>query len=598
MSKFSSWKTVLFLCVLCAATAITSPAQSGCSVAAPCFTTLVSFNGTDGANPYSSLVQGRDGNLYGTTPGGGAHSSGTVFQITQAGTPTPVYDFCSEPNCIDGSSPIAGLVLATDGNFYGVTESGGAHGFGTVFKLSPKPSGGCPSGSNTGTGWCESPLYSFPAQNCDAHHYDSCAGLVQGTDGKLYGTTIRGGTNNAGTVFKITSEGVLTTLHNFCSQTNCPDGANPTAALVQATNGNFYGATRNGGSSSPVCGPEGGCGTFFEITTGGILTTLHKFDDGDGLGPQAALIQAANGNFYGTANGGGTNFDGSVFEVTAGGKLTTLYSFCSKPGCTDGSFPTAGLAQATDTNFYGATPFNGANSTCGGNNGCGTLFQITQAGTLTTLTTLYNFCPQTNCPDGANPFGGLVQATNGSFYGTTFDYGASNAGTVFSLSVGLGPFVEAVTYSGKVGNTIEFLRQNFTSSSTVSFNGTKSPTVTVPPQYPGTYLTATVPTGATTGFVTVTTSGGTLKSNKKFRLIPQITGFSPPSGPAGTVVTITGVSLKQAMKVTFDGVKAAVVTVDSDTQVKATVPTGAKTGKITVTTPGGTATSIANFTVT
>ena len=239
--------------------------------------------------------------------------------------------------------------------------------------------------------------------------------------------------------------------------------------------------------------------------------------------------------------------------------------------------------QATDGNFYGTTASGGAPHYVG------TIFKITIGGTLTKL---YSFCSQTNCTDGSSPrAAALLQATNGNLYGTTYLGG----GTVFRLGVALGPFLEAVTYSGKVGSTIEFLGQGFTSSTTVSFNGTKSTTVTVKS---GGYLTATVPNNATTGFVTTTTSGVTLKSNKMFRVIPQIASFSPTSGSVGTSVIIKGVSLKETTQVKFGGVPATNLTVNSDTQVTVTVPNAAKTGKITVTTPGGTATSSGTFTVT
>src|SRR5439155_24542570 len=177
-----------------------------------------------------------------------------------------------------------------------------------------------------------------------------------------------------------------------------------------------------------------------------------------------------------------------------------------------------------------------------------------------------------------------IQHTNGTLYGDS-ENGGIGGGTFFSINVALPPlaFVSLLPYAGKVGATIEFLGQGFTSTSAVSFNGTAATRTVVS----GTYLTATVPGGAGTGLVTVTTSSGTLKSNKIFRVIPQITGFSPTSGPVGTPVTITGVSLKQTTKVTFGGVKATSFTVNSDTKVTATVPTGAVTGKIAITTPGG-----------
>jgi uncharacterized repeat protein (TIGR03803 family) len=224
---------------------------------------------------------------------------------------------------------------------------------------------------------------------------------------------------------------------------------------------------------------------------------------------------------------------------------------------------------------------------------CGSVFKITLEGALTTL---YSFCPHRPCTDGAAPLAGLVQATNGKFYGTTTGGGTNGDGTVFSLSVGLGPFVETRPTSGKVGTAVTILGNHLKGATHVTFNGAKA-NFTV--NATGTAINTTVPKGATTGYVKVTTaSGKVLTSNKKFRVTPQITGFKPKSGSVGTVVTITGVSLKQTTRVTFGGFKAHKVTVVNDTQVKATVPTGAKTGHIAITTLGGTAVSSGIFTVT
>src|ERR1039457_3691207 len=276
------------------------------------------------------------------------------------------------------------------------------------------------------------------------------AGLVQATNGGLYGTTYGGGTNSEGTIFKITPGGTLTTLYSFCSQTNCTDGYGPYAGLVQAANGDLYGTTSNGGAN-------GNSGTVFKITPGGNLTTLYRFvcsQSGcpDGVDPTAGLVQAANGDFYGTTPYGGTNGGGTVFKITPSGTLTTLYRFCSQSGCPDGATPFAGLVQAANGDLYGTTTAGGANGP-----GTGTVFRITPSGTLTTL---YSFCSQTNCTDGAVPDAGLVQDTNGDFYGTTFNGGANNSGTVLRLPVGLGPFAKPRPPYGKVGAAANILGTN------------------------------------------------------------------------------------------------------------------------------------------
>jgi len=333
------------------------------------------------------------------------------------------------------------------------------------------------------------------------------AGLVQATNGDLYGTTfVEGANGQGGTVFKITPSGTLTTLYSFCSQSGCTDGAQPEAGLAQATNGDLYGTTAYGGAS--------GDGTVFKITPSGTLTTLYSFcSQGgctDGANPEAGLVQATNGGLYGTTEAGGANGAGTVFKITPSGTLTTLHSFCSQSGCTDGAYPEAGLVQATNGDLYGTTNVGGAYGGPYADSG-GTVFKISASGTLTTL---YSFCFQTSCGDGAFPAGGLVQATDGNFYGTASYGEAGNDGSVFSLNVGLGPFVETQPTSGKVGAAVKVLGTNLTGATGVTFNGGAAVFTVVSPSL----ITTTVPAGATTGKVQVVTPGGTLSSNVPFRV--------------------------------------------------------------------------------
>jgi len=471
--KMSWRRRTCAVCVLFAATAMALSAQK--------LTTLVVFDGADGEEPNGPVVQGTDGDGYGTTLRGGANNSGTVFKFTRSGTLTTLYSFCSPAGCADGEYPHAGLVQATDGDFYGTTGSGGAKDYGTVFKI-------------TGSGTLNT-LYSFCSQAGCRDGGDPLAGLVQATDGDFYGTTYEGGASDYGTVFKITASGTLTTLYGFCSQAGCTDGEYPSfGGLVQATNGDFYGTTSGGGAN-------GDYGTVFKLTPRGTLTTLYSFCSqagcADGEYPSAGLVQASNGDFYGTTDKGGANGYGTVFRITGTGTLATLHSFCSQAGCTDGEYP-SGLVQATNGDFYGATGSGGAS-------GYGTAFQITGSGRLTTL---HSF----DVTDGAAP-SGLAQATNGDFYGTT-GYGASGYGTVFRLSVGLGPFVKAQPTSGKVGAAVQILGTDLTGATSVTFNGTPAAFTVASP----TLITTTVPTGATTGKVRVVTPSGTLSSNVPFRV--------------------------------------------------------------------------------
>lgn len=307
------------------------------------FTSLHSFTGNDGADPDGmSLVQGADGNLYGTTPLGGggvselcANGCGVAFKITPSGTLTDIYIFCSLSNCADGRLPYSGLTLATDGNFYGVTNAGGSSGdYGTFYKV-----------TQTGT---LTTIYTFCAQpNCADGSAPQT--LLLGADGSFYGTTGAGGTHNFGTVFKITRNGTLTTLYSFCAQAGCSDGENP-LGLIQASNGNFYGTTSAGGAS--------GQGTIFKITPTGALTTLFAFNLTDNGNPYYTLIEGRDRNFYGTTYGGGANNGGALFKMTPAGVVTWLYSFCSEENCTDGKNPYAPLVHANDGNLYGTT-YNG-----------------------------------------------------------------------------------------------------------------------------------------------------------------------------------------------------------------------------------------------
>jgi uncharacterized repeat protein (TIGR03803 family) len=501
-----SRRNVCAVFLFCAAISMASHGQT--------FETVADFDDTNGAGPVA-LVQGFDGNFYGATAGGGSANCyggcGTIFKMSAAGTITSLYNFCSSTNCADGSFPHS-LIQAADGNFYGTTMSGGTSdcygsGCGTLFKITP-------AGVFT-------TLYRFCAQtNCPDGEFPNA--LMQATDGNLYGTTLAGGINNddcnsgCGTVFKITPSGAFTTLYSFCSRMPCYDGTEPTA-LIQASNGNFYGATSSGGGHKR--------GTLFKMTTAGTLSILYTFcsqtNCSDGISPDS-LLQAADGSLYGTTyledgyHGGCFETGcGTIFNMSSSGIMTTLYTFCSsQDGCTRGSGP-GELLQGTDGNLYGRTQFGGGLGHC--LNGCGTVFKITPNGTLTTL---YDFCPQNGCLDGAIP-GALVQATNGSLFGTAAGGGSNSncnkgCGTIFSLALGLGPFVETDPTSGKVGWKVTIFGGNLKGATGVSFNGMPA-TFTV---VTGTKITAMVPTGASTGTVQVTTPSGILSGNVAFRVMP------------------------------------------------------------------------------
>jgi uncharacterized repeat protein (TIGR03803 family) len=433
-------------------------------------TVLYSFQGgtVDGSLPYAGLALGSDGSFYGTTYFGGAYGTattgGTVFRITPAGIETVLHSFGS--GTADGSGPEAGLILGSDGNFYSTTQAGGTYADGTVFKITPAgaetvvysfgsdadadgsyPFGPLIQGSDgnfyvtTGTGGAynygsvvkitpegaETVLHSFGGGNADGSIPE--AALIQGSDGNFYGTTGSGGTYNNGTVFKITATGDETVLYSFKGGTT--DGSGPQGALVQGSDGNFYGTTGFAGASNS--------GTAFGISPAGAETMLYSFGGGtaDGSHPDAALIQGSDGNFYGTTQTGGTGSSGTVFKVTPAGVETVLYSFTpSEIGTGDADQPYGALIQGVDGNFYGTT---GA----GGTVGSGTIFKVTPAGMETVL---YSFGGAPT--DGSYPSGTLIRGSDGSFYGTTAEGGTYSQGTVFKIAP---TGVETVVYSFGVG---------------------------------------------------------------------------------------------------------------------------------------------------
>jgi len=512
------------------------------------YTDVHDFNTTTLTAPENPgiLAQGRDGNLYGTAPTGGTLGFGGIFRITPAGAYSVIYNF---DGTMHGKGPRGGLTLGADGSLYGTTGQGGTSNDGTLFKIT--------------TAGVLTVLHHFVYTD-GTNPY---APPIQGTDGNFYGTCATGGTG-AGSVYKMTPAGVLTPIHIMAFSS----GASPEAPLLQGNDGSFYGTTVSGGAA-------GGDGEVFKITPAGVLTVLYSFDFTHGSGPTGGLVQGNDGNFYGTTSGGGSLDGGVVFKLTPAKILTVLYNFSAKPAATDGKYPDAGLTLATDGFFYGAT-------SGGGTNGFGTLYKITPAGSYSIL---YNFVQAS----GSTPQTTLRQHTSGKFYGLANAGGANSLGTIFSFDVGLKPFIATLPTSGKVAKAVGILGGGLTGTTNVNFNGTNA-TFTATSN---TYITTSVPNGATTGYVNATTPGGALKSIQKFRVTPSIVSISPASGVVGSTVTITGVSLTGATKVTFSVGKVAVFTVNSDTKITATVPVGAVTGKISVSTPGGTASGATVFTV-
>lgn len=408
------------LFIFCTFAALATHAQT--------LSTLAVFDGTNGNDPLAGVIQATDGNFYGTTNFGGTGAGcaggpgcGTAYAVTTSGALTVIYNFCAQGGCPDGSSPQAALIQASDGNFYGTTLQGGANNLGTVFSLT--------------TGGLLTTLYSFCAQPNCTDGQSPVAGLLQATDGNFYGTTQSGGANGAGVVFKITPAGAYTDLYDFCAQANCADGSNPAAGLIQGRDGNFYGTTSAGGGANDD-------GVIFKITPTGTYTNLYDFcflaNCADGSAPQGSLLQASDGNFYGTTEFGGVNNFGVIFRLTPTGTYSTLYTFCTQANCPDSFGPLGNLIQASDGNLYGLASGLSVGLPAGFCSGlsCGSIFRISLSGTFTTL---YSFCALANCADGSTPEGSLIQTADGKFYSATSIGGAPpgspciSCGTVFSF---------------------------------------------------------------------------------------------------------------------------------------------------------------------
>jgi uncharacterized repeat protein (TIGR03803 family) len=465
MTKLDRRMRLLGLCLLAIATAIPASAQT--------YTELLSFNGTTAAGPETPLTQGIDGSLYGTTIYGGTGTCsgtgigcGVIFKLTPDNGFRILYNFqTSGP-----TEPVNNLLLGYDGNLYGTT-------YNSIYKVTPE--GGF------------TVLHTFPG---GAGGSDLSGGLIQGVGGDFYGTTRAGGTpsnscpSGCGTIYKMTATGVVTTIYSFCPQNYCPDGESPVGNLAQGPDGNFYGTAFYGGLYK--------AGTFFKITPNGHFTLLYTFDFNS---PQVlgGVILATDGNFYGATYN-------SLYRMTPQGAYTLLPN--------PGNVPLPPV-QGNDGNFYGITQE-------GGNSNEGNIFEMPLDGS--TYSDLYTF---TGYPsDGSYPYNGLVQRTNGQFYGVTFTGGSSpcnygnapGCGTIFSEDVGLAPFVAFVRGAARVGQKFGLLGQGFTGTTSVSLNGTPV-SFTIKSD---TLIGATVPAGATTGNVTVTTPSGTLTSDVQFHVIP------------------------------------------------------------------------------
>jgi uncharacterized repeat protein (TIGR03803 family) len=436
---------------------------------------LPSTNGQITYPAAEQITQGRNGDVYALS-----EANGGIFGASTSGT------FAEVDQTYLGN----GVVLGTDGNFYS-----NQHYCGGVVKTTP-------SGTS-----------SLIATLCGSDGSGPFSVPIQAPNGHFYGTTTDSYTSGSGTIYSMSSTGALSLLHTFVGT----DGSFPTAPLAVGSDGNLYGGTTAGGTNND--------GVLFRITPSGTYTVLHNFAGTDGKNVTYGLCPGSDGNLYGVTQNGGTDNDGVVFKLTTSGAYTVLYNMLNPYSLAGGS-----LIQATDGKLYGIlAQGNGSQP--------GWIYSVTTSGTFAIL---HEFCQQTNCTDGIAPSTPLIQHTNGKLYGFTVHGGdtsvcsGNGCGVFYSFDVGLKAFATLVTASGKVGSKIGILGQGFSASSVVKFNGVASTSVGAS----GTkFLQATVPAGASDGFVTVTTGTTTLTSSQKFIVHDSWgTGAAMPTAVYGAAI--------------------------------------------------------------
>ncbi len=433
-------------------------------------TDILDFNDSSFGYPnYVTLVQVQNGNLYGSTTAAPFTSFGTLFGITPTGEVAIEY---TGFDYVHGAYPCGGMTLATNGTLYGTTEYSGATAdtAGVIYNFTT-------SGSYNALYQFVLPTGSFP-----------CGPPIQGSDGNFYGASngIHVVSGTPSTIYQyVPTTGAVNLIHEFGLSVGLQ------WPLIQAIDGNLYGAAGEGGANR--------LGEIFGLTTSGVLQLSYNFPGGaGGQNPNGPLLQLRDGNFYGTVCCGGTGGGGFIFKITPAGALSVLYNFNATNG--SAAYPGAGLTLGSDGNLYGVTGG-------GGTYGMGTLYRVTPNGKLTLL---YSFpaYASTNAP--------LMQHTNGKFYGVSTSGGANNYGMVYTLNMGLHPFITFVQPLGAIGQTAQILGNRLLGTSSVTFNGVAAASFSVESD---TYMTAVVPTAATTGKVVVTTPGGALTSNVNFRII-------------------------------------------------------------------------------
>jgi uncharacterized repeat protein (TIGR03803 family) len=552
------------------------------------------FNTTGNAIS-GELVQLSDGTFYAVAGSGGANNSGAILTFKKGDSqPTPIFSFSAasgpqggptSPTNSDGVGPEGGLVLANDGFLYGTTYTGGLAGNGTIFRVS--------------TAGVLTSLHSFSAADANGLNTDGStprAKLVQANDGNLYGTTVLGGPSAEGVIFRISLSGVFSIVYAFpavdANGLNV-SGTQPSAPLILASDGNLYGVAEHGGAN--------GLGTVFAVTPVGQFIVLHTFSAGptssnlDGGLPTASLMQARDGNLYGTTSAYGGQGYGTIFRITLRGLFTTMYSFNdNRMGANpfDSANPAGPLIEGPDGTLYGT-------AAQGGGAGFGTVFTLSPSGSYSLA---YSF--GSSSVTGAAPSGGLIFGADGNLYGMTAgqpvpDFFFGSASTAFMLASTSAPSLvnlSASPASAFIGDDFTLSWSSPTSSGCAFFTQQQSNPVAAT----GTTTVAFGVAGTFPDFLACTTPLGDANTYVLLNVltpVPTVTlSASPTLFSLGNFTTLTWASMGDA-DCTGNFAGTVVLPQNASQQVTPTI-TGVSTYTLTCTNLGGTATASVDVTVT
>jgi len=597
------WNTGLwFLSLAVALTAAIGAAQA---YDTPRINTLYHFTQQDfpsvGNFEASQLIQASNGDFYGVSAYGGKSSLGFVYRVSRSsGVITHLHDF----GFSDGATPRGQLLEASDGFLYGTTEAGGANrsdycylgqyygesGCGTIFKV----------GLNGGF----TKVHDFYTE-ADGYQSAPSTGMIQASDGNFYGMAMRPFPTGTSSIFKMTPGGTVSVLHLFPADQS--QGFQALSGMVEASDGKLYGTMGSGG---PVSDGQSACGTVFKAGTDGSFELLHTFTGSDGCTPWAPLLEHSDGKFYGTTQTGGSFAGpclgvgcGTIFRIAPYGEYELLRALTGTAA--DGEYPrNSGLVALPDGSMYGAlggnpnaagyymplcTPDGGPSSFS-----CGTMYRIDPQGNFARV---FDF-GASNGALGLFPESTLILATDGNLYGTTIGGGGWGQGVVYRYVLNGSTPIVAIDAVDPVGatpsSTISLLGYGFTGTTQVTFgNGTTA----IPTSYSvisDNRIDAVVPVTAQSSAPGVSGPLGTTYSPQWFYVSPSIDEITPTSGRVGSGVTLLGAHFNNVQSITFGGGVAATewsYVTSEDTAISVTVPVGAQTGPITLTTPGGSAES-------